>query len=165
MGWWELSKDAVLGDDPLDRVGDAAVQVLRDYAKTWKRVPNEAERAALVEAFAKNLQSPLDPFDLPLTLVDVSLVEHPSGEWTWMAPEGLTMYLSSVTYYLQERPRNPVPIEITFADGSSTTRVGGIYASYNQTVRPKRDAQPIRSITVHPDVKAWSVTAHLGIVP
>jgi hypothetical protein len=51
MGWWKVEgTDAVVGDEPLDRLGDAVVAVVSAYQNGVGRRPRKAEWEALLMA-------------------------------------------------------------------------------------------------------------------
>jgi hypothetical protein len=51
MGWWKArGTDAVIGDEPLDALGEAASKVVKAYQASFGRRPTIAEWEALLQS-------------------------------------------------------------------------------------------------------------------
>jgi hypothetical protein len=49
MGWWKSGEtESIIGDEPLDVLGDAAQKVVKQYEEAFKRRPTIAEWEALL---------------------------------------------------------------------------------------------------------------------
>lgn len=64
MGWWKVpDTEIVLGDLPLDELGDAARRVCAHYRAAWGRAPTLAEWETLMFEMVKSME---DVDDLPV---------------------------------------------------------------------------------------------------